>query len=289
MEAIDPPADQNDKASYAASRSVALQTLLIGCRLDLDTLQREANDDDGGLDRLGLVERRLRRVTERLERAVAALAQAERAEPAAAQDAVLASENDHRIKNSLQVVMMLLQRQARNTARQEAREALRAAAARVDAIAQVHVCLQAAGGTSRLDLANYLKQICAGLEQAFRVDDEGPKLQVALAPLLLTADRARAVGLIVNELVTNALRHGAAPGRDCVVRVRGDVTEEGYRLVVEDDGVGLPPGFDIRTRQANGMGLRLIKVLVEQLRARMTAETRPGACFTLVLPLSDGE
>ena len=276
-----------------------LRTLLDMCRLDLGSLRRDVSFDGGPTDRgaaracEGELDQRLRQVVERLERTASTLnavldrVAARPSAPAAAE--VLAREADHRIRNSLQTVIALLERQARH-ADGEVPAALRQAAARVEAVAQVHAVLHEApvahGIVPELDLGRYLGGLCTTLGRAMDLGGTGRSLHVEVEPLAVSPATAQQLGLIVTELATNALRHAFRPEQPGIVRVMGARQRDGaYWLCVADDGKGLPRGFDIRVRPS-GLGLRLVNVLADQLRARLTVDGHAGTRFTLALPAS---
>lgn len=283
--------------------SGGLRTILEVCRLDFGSLRTNAADGDGrvnpaaldGLDGMDGLERRMCRAVERLERLAGTLnaVLGRAASRTAAEEAaeVLAREADHRIRNSLQTVASLLERQARQ-ADDGARDALRLAAARVQAVAEIHATLHAAPNFGdagpELDLGRYLGGLCTALGQVMGADGERRSLHVEVEPLALPPETAQQLGLIVTELATNALRHAFLPDRPGVVRVTGARRPDGrYDLSIADDGKGLPPGFDSRLRPT-GLGLRLVNVLADQLRARLAVDGHAGACFTLTLPASMG-
>ncbi len=276
-----------------------LRTLLNLCRLDLGTLRKNTKSVGGCADladRAGQndLEQRLSGVVERLERTAGMLdAMLDRVaappSPAAAAE-VLAREADHRIKNNLQIVVALLEKQARHAGSDGVRDALRLAGARVGAVAQVHAALHAAPGTygiiPELELGSYLGGLCHALGQAMGIDGERRSLHIEVEPLVVSPATAQPLGLIVTELVTNALRHAFLPSQPGTVRVTGARQHGGgYTLCVADGGRGLPRDFDSRLRPA-GLGLRLVNVLADQLRARLTVDGHAGARFTLALPAS---
>ena len=260
------------------------------------TVRHDAAFGDGG--RVGGVatglELRLENIAERLERATLALDRFVGSGAAAASSPdsayMLVREADHRIKNSLQTVISLLDRQARRAKAEAARDALHVATARVAAIAEVHAALHAAprqyGIESKLDLATYLGGLCTALRGAFGVDGECRVLHVDVEPLTMSPAAAQSLGLAVTELVTNALRHAFHPAKSAgTVRVIGRYRGDGwYQLCVEDDGKGLPRDFDLRLRPS-GLGLRMVNMLADQLRARLTVTGRAGACFALTVPV----
>lgn len=245
----------------------------------------------------GGLEQRLQQVVERLERTAgtldAVLAFAACQPSATVPAEVLAREADHRIRNSLQNVIALMEQQAMRAGADGLRDALHQAAARVEAVAQVHAALHAApaphGIVPELSLDDYLGGLCAALVRATGADDARRSVRVEVEPLAVSPAAAQQLGLLVTELVTNALRHAFRPDQPGIVRVTGARRGDGsYKLCVADDGKGLPPGLDSRP-QRPGMGLRLVNVLASRLRARLTMDGHAGARFTLVLPASATE
>lgn len=166
-----------------ASNSGELRGVLEACRLDLDSLRKDVASDNsrtGQVSRAGQVwsERRLCRVIERLERMVntldEALDHAAGRPSAAAAAEVLGREADHCIRNRLQIVIALLERQALRAETDAVRDALNLASARVEAVARVHATLHTAsarcGIAPELDLGSYLGRLCAALGRSMGVD-----------------------------------------------------------------------------------------------------------------------
>ena len=210
--------------------------------------------------------------------------------PAADVSRMLACEADHRIKNNLQTVAALLHQQARHTDIRMVQDALNSASARVEAIAQVHHNLSRKTGRNDpapgLELQDHLKHVCDMIMRIMSQDPQRHTVLVEVEPRAMPLVVVQRLGMLVTELVTNALRHALVPGRPGTVRVSGSTEGNGcYRLCVEDDGRGLPGGFDLRLRQS-GLGLRLAIMLVDQMQARLTAEgrNRAGSLLTVVLP-----
>jgi len=155
-------------------------------------------------------------------------------------------------------------------------------------MAQVHATLHATpvsyGIIPELELGCYLGGLCAALGRVMGVDGEWRVLHVAVEPWAVSPTAAQQLGFVVTELATNALRHAFLPDQPGTVRVTGARQRDGsYRLCVADDGKGLPRGFDCRL-QPSGLGVRLVNVLADQLRARLTVNGRTGARFMLTLP-----
>lgn len=209
-----------------------------------------------------------------------------RIEAALRERTVLLQEVHHRVKNNLQIIASLLRLQSR-TSPHEARRALQDSQDRVMAMSLTHQLLYERSDVSALQLGSYLKRLVGTLREA-----HGAALaQVTIhtdAPddgLAIDLQQAVPVALVVNELLTNAMKH-AFVGRDQgKVRVTACDDGHGIAVTVADDGVGLPEGF--RPGDASSLGFNLVGLLAEQLGATVTwpQPGRPGAAFTLRLPL----
>ncbi len=193
----------------------------------------------------------------------------------------LTKEVSHRVKNSLALVASLLGIQARGAEDEHVRDALRDAEARVGTIAEVHDQLWRRGDATSVDLADFLGGLCA------KLGDTAPHhrfLFEAEAEVTMPTDRAIALGLLLNELVTNAIKY-AYPEASGEIRVTFAHNEEGWiRLEVADQGVGLPAGFDLM-RPSGSLGSRLIAGFVRQLGGHLDVRsTHPGARFVVEVP-----
>ncbi|MGU3540885.1 sensor histidine kinase [Methylobacterium sp. A54F] len=204
---------------------------------------------------------------------------------------LLAREMSHRIKNSLAIVASLLGLQVRGSEDSGVRAALEDARSRVEAIAGVHDQLWRQGPATGLDgeeppgtidLGSFLEKLCANLQGSA----PRHRLACAAATLQISADRAVPLGLLVNELVTNALKYayGEAGGE-----IRIDARRLGERLVVSvaDDGVGLPAGFEVG-RPSRSLGMRVVASLARQLDATLTTPCAGrGTTFHLDMPIAE--
>lgn len=189
---------------------------------------------------------------------------------------LLAREIDHRVKNSLQFVSAMLQMQGRSLdLPQAAAKQLKIAANRVAAVARVHqnFYTEAVVEVSCID---FLRRLCLDLQGIV-----GTPISVDGDEGLVPTERLQPIGLIANELITNAAKHGASQ-IDVSYRIKGSVHE----LSVRDDGEGLPTGFD-PTNSVNGLGMRVVNVLASQLGGRVSAAANMfgrGCCFTVTYP-----
>lgn len=198
------------------------------------------------------------------------------------------SEADHRIFNSLAMVSALVRVQAAQVRAQpsmsgaEAEALLEDAAARIDTVARLHRLVAESGAPDDLDAGRYLQRIA---EYTGALGRGETRMTCDLAEgMSLDGERLAAVGLIANEALTNAFKHAhpaGAPGeiRFSCRRISGDLV-----LVIEDDGVGLPVGFN--PGKDGGLGFRVMRGLAEQLGGRLAHQSTPlGLKVELLLPL----
>lgn len=193
----------------------------------------------------------------------------------------LLQEVSHRVKNSLALVSSLLTLQSR-TLEGGPRTALEEAAARVHAIARVHDQLWRGVDARHVDLGPFLCDLSAAIAAG------APRHATVCRaePAVADADLAGPLGLLVNELLTNAYKYAYPEGAEGEVRLLGAPLPDGrYRLEVADSGVGLPAGFDL-AKSGDSLGMKVITALAAQLGGELTAGSAdPGARFTLVFPL----
>jgi two-component sensor histidine kinase len=196
---------------------------------------------------------------------------------------VLLKEVNHRVKNSLQVVSAMLQLQANAIGDQALSERLNEAASRVNAVGRAYERLAYNADYENIDLIEYLREIVGDLELTVapcEIQFDAPEA------IQFAADRAILVGLIVNELVSNAGKYAYpdCPSGTIWVRVLLQSDKQAISLSIRDEGVGLPTGFDSATSKR--LGTRLVNALSKQLGGELTLPTSPiGANFTLLIPL----
>jgi two-component sensor histidine kinase len=197
---------------------------------------------------------------------------------------MLLKEVNHRVKNSLQVVSSMLQLQANAVGDQTLSERLNAAASRVNAVGRAYERLAYNADYEKIDLVEYLREIIGDLEQTVAPCDiqfEAP------AAIQMAGDRAILVGLIVNELVSNAGKHAYpdCPSGSIWVRVILQPGQQSILISVHDEGVGLPPGYDPATSKR--LGTRMVNALSKQLGGEVARPASPlGTHFALSIPLS---
>lgn len=192
-------------------------------------------------------------------------------------DALL-KEVHHRVKNNLQIVTSLMHLQSIRLGAGREADAFRSTEDRVRSMALLHETLYRSSNLAHADLRAYLNSLCTQLVHASGVDSGRIRVECQVDPMPLDLDRALPCGLIVSELVSNALRHAFPGSRSGLVTVTMSRETDGHAMIeVADDGVGLPPGFD--PAGASSLGMQLILGLAAQLggEARFSAE-RPFKC-----------
>jgi two-component sensor histidine kinase len=188
-------------------------------------------------------------------------------------------ELNHRVKNNLALVSAMLGLQARSASSAEVREQLEAAVERIQTVADVHGSLYRTGRTDDVEFAVYLRDLCDRLAAAM-LDPGRVQLELQTEPTVLPLDKAVALGVVVNELVTNAAKHAYPPPRAGKISVQLKRTENALSLTVGDSGPGLP-----KEVESSRLGMRLVRSLVQQIGGELVIEHSPGATFHLHLPL----
>lgn len=182
---------------------------------------------------------------------------------------LLLREIEHRIKNNFATVASLIEMQRRSVESDDAKKALAAVASRIESIARAHGHLyRGADGIGSVEMRAYVRELGDTLAQALTL--QGPiTLSSEADDLTVDRDRAVTIGLLINELVTNAAKHAFA-GRDRgAVAIEFRRQDNGWRLVVADDGVGFDPAAVSKT----GLGQRLVEAFARQANGTLTTET----------------
>ncbi len=207
---------------------------------------------------------------------------------AAAREKLLAREASHRVKNSLQLVSSLLSLQASGTRDPGVRGALTDASGRVATIARLHNRLWREERSQHVRLDDFLIELCGELQTL------GPGHRVAchaLEPIEVAPDIAAPLGLMVTELVSNAMKHAFGAGIGTIWVMLAPIERgRSLRLEVRDRGCGLPPDFDLDavSRRPGSLGMRLVTALADQVSGRLSAErANPGSRFVIELPVCE--
>jgi PAS domain S-box-containing protein len=192
---------------------------------------------------------------------------------------VLLREIHHRVKNNLQVVSSLISLQSEAVQDPIIQGHFQEMQVRVRSMALIHEELYQSNDLSRVDFAEYISKLINGLAQTYMIHPN-VNLQADVEEVFLGVDTAIPCGLIVNELVTNAFKYAFPDARAGEVIVRLHTLDTGgYRLIVCDNGIGLPPDIDLENTET--LGMQLITILTRQLRGSLRIESTRGTCFTI--------
>jgi PAS domain S-box-containing protein len=191
----------------------------------------------------------------------------------------LLREIHHRVKNNLQIISSLLRLQSGKTTNAIAKISLLDMQNRVHSMALIHEHLYLSENLAAIDLAVYLRSLCSQLFRTLVTKPGSIHLHLNLSPVILAIDQAIPCGLLVNELVTNALKHAfpADRGGDLWVDLHFLPHSPCWHLRVADNGVGLPPDFDLA--QLSSLGLQLVINLARQLDGDVQIGAGPGTVF----------
>ncbi|MFA7694363.1 MAG: histidine kinase dimerization/phosphoacceptor domain -containing protein [Methanoregula sp.] len=195
---------------------------------------------------------------------------------------VLIKEIHHRVKNNLQVIVSLLYLQSRQTEDPACVAALLDSQTRIKSMALIHENLYQSGDLMSIDFDRYLRNLSGNLMVAYGVDRSGIRVITDARDLAVNVTAAIPLGLIANELISNALKY-AFTGRD-----GGEITMRGTRepsritLSIIDNGRGIPEGFD--WEHADSLGFNLVRMLVRQLRGTITLDRTNGTTFIVTIP-----
>jgi PAS domain S-box-containing protein len=250
---------------------------VTGINIDLTERKRVEQDREDLLGQLSALNAELeRRVENRTAQLTVALNERE----------VLLQEVHHRVKNNLQIISSLIRLQIRKISNVDDRRRLQECRDRIEAIALIHEQLYQAQDYSQVVFSDYVKNLVSNVLRASAV---APSVTFALniESIALPVDKAIPCGLILNELMTNALKHAFPGGRGGSVRIDLRKTEESdVILTVSDDGIGME--HDVAPASPTSLGIRLIEMLIKQLHGRFDVVRGNGMTFEVAFPLANG-
>ena len=191
---------------------------------------------------------------------------------------ILLKEIHHRVKNNLQIINSLLNLQASRTDDARTLQILEQSSQRVRSMALVHEKLYQSASFSAIDFKVYIESLVMELFQAYA---PGNRIQIEFKsqPVTLGLDQAIPCGLIVNELVTNALKHGFPNDRRGTIQIEMRASKQINEIVIRDDGIGMPE--DMISQDLDSLGLKLVRILGSQLHAETTWQFKGGTSFQM--------
>ncbi len=198
---------------------------------------------------------------------------------------VLLKEIHHRVKNNLQIVSGLLQLQAQSLQDSPAVQALRESQNRVESMSLIHKKLYIASDLEQIDAADYIQSLATSLLTTYKVSPGAIALQVDVEPVILSLDQGIPCGLIINELVSNALKYAFPTNQPGEIRIQLRQIGHELELIIQDNGIGLPDHLDLANIES--LGLSLVYALsTEQLEGSLTVDRSQGTIFKIRFPQS---
>jgi two-component system CheB/CheR fusion protein len=199
-----------------------------------------------------------------------------------AEKEALLKEIHHRVKNNLQIIASLLDLQSEFLNQADAKGVLVEMKTRVRSIAAIHELLYTATDFSRIEFRRFVEKLAQDVIAVHRRHATQVGIEIHAESVLLDMTQAVPCGLIVNELLTNALKHAFPQGRSGKITVSFGPDQKDWRLEVSDDGIGLRADIDLEN--VNSMGFQLIHLLVQQLRGTMNVDRDSGTRFVICFP-----
>jgi chemotaxis protein methyltransferase CheR len=198
------------------------------------------------------------------------------------QKQVLLQEMQHRVANSLQIIASILMLKARGVTSEETRFHLKDAHQRVISVAEVQSHLHASGGVDQIEVGPYLEKLCGSLAASMVGEGQPISLTVEADHGLIGSDKAVSIGLIVTELVINAIKYAFPAHRDDArITVSFASDAEGWTLTVADNGVGKADVVAPPVAKHGGLGTVIVDALVRQLAGQMTVVATGGVSVAI--------
>lgn len=194
---------------------------------------------------------------------------------------VLLKEVHHRVKNNMQVISSILNLQSSYITDENALGIIRESQDRIKSMSFVHESLYQSNTLSEVNFAEYIQNIARNLYHSYGRPEGGIGLEYELDSIYLNLDTSIPLGLIINEVVSNSLKY-AFQGRETgKIKIEfGKISDEKMKLIISDDGIGLPEDFDIEN--AESLGLQLVTTLVTQVSGELDIDVSKGTSFSIV-------
>lgn len=200
----------------------------------------------------------------------------------------LLREIHHRVKNNMQIIYSLLNLQSRNIKNKKALDVLEQCQNRVRSMALIHERLYQSNDLSKIEFGDYIRKLVFSLFHSYGVRPNSIKINIGVENVFLDINTAIPCGLIVNELVSNSLKHAFPNSRikskkrhvrnEIYINLHLNISDK-YTLMISDNGVGFPKDFNFQ--KTKSLGLQLVNTLVEQLEGRIRLDSKKGAAFKI--------
>jgi two-component sensor histidine kinase/PAS domain-containing protein len=195
---------------------------------------------------------------------------------------LLLREIHHRVKNNLQIISSLLKLQSSYIKDEASEEVLKDSQDRVNSIALIHQKLYQSENFKQVEMSKYIEYLVKGLCNSYGVDSEKIKIKTDLQNISLDIDTAIPLGLIINEIITNSIKHAFPEDHKGEIQIKMTQEGEKYQIVMSDNGIGLPEDLDVEKTET--LGMRLISNLVRQIDGRLELKMIKGTEFRIKFP-----
>jgi PAS domain S-box-containing protein len=194
---------------------------------------------------------------------------------------LLIKEIHHRVKNNLQIMSSLLELQERRIKDKELQKIYKDSKNQIRSIALVHERLYNSEDLAKIDFAGYIKAMTKELYKTYLCDPKRLGIQIEAENIQIGIDKAIPCGLIVNELISNAIKHAFPEGLKRKGKIIISLKEKGNKveMTVKDNGMGIPENIDVK--KVNSMGLLLLRLLTDQLNGKFELIRKKGTSFTI--------
>lgn len=193
---------------------------------------------------------------------------------------ILLKEIHHRVKNNMQIISSMLGLQSGFIEDKILNDILRDSQNRIKSMALIHEKLYQSENMANINFNEYINSLVRNLYNSYTIDSSRIKLITNIDDISFNIDMAIPLGLITNELISNSLKHAFPAPRSGVIEIEiKRIDTNNYELIVNDNGIGLPDGFNIE--ESKSLGLKLVSVLVEQINGNIIINSNNGASFTI--------
>ena len=195
---------------------------------------------------------------------------------------MLIRETYHRVKNNLMVISSLLDLQARYIEDIKTQNIFRDSQNRARSMALIHEKLYQTTDLKWINFADYIQKLSMELFETYSGQSNNIKIDFDLENNELDTETSIPLGLIINELISNSLKHAFVDGRSGTIKIRFYKDDEKYVLIISDDGIGFPEELDYK--KSDSLGLRIVNSLVDQIRGEIDMDRTHGTKFTIKFP-----
>jgi PAS domain S-box-containing protein len=198
---------------------------------------------------------------------------------------LMMKEIHHRVKNNLMIIQSLLQLQSKYIKDEDALNIFRESQNRVKSMARVHQRLYQHDDIAKIDFSSYPRTLALDIFRSYASDPNKINLNVDADNVMLDIDTAIPLGLILNELISNSLKHAFPQGKNGQLTVKFNLEDDKYKLIVSDDGIGIPEGLNYE--KSDSLGLKLVYSLSDQIGAKVKVDTTNGTKFEITFDKQD--